>query len=171
MPGVSTSQPPLGSAQQLGGDGGVPAAVVPGAHLGRGLHVRAEQGVDERRLADTAGPEERQRPAALGERAQLLDATAGVPAGDDHRDAERHLDQLPAGRLGVVDEVGLGQHDDRLGAAVVGQHQLALEAALVRGVAERVGQEDDVDVGGQRVGLRPGALERRPPDERRPARA
>ena len=46
---------------------------------------------------------------------------------------ERDLLQLAAGRLGVVDEVGLGQHDDRLGAAVVGQHQLALEAALVRG--------------------------------------
>ena len=32
-----------------------------------------------------------------------------------------------------------------------------------------MGQEDDVDVGGQGVGLGPGALERGPPDERRPA--
>ena len=93
-----------------------------------------------------------------------------VPAGDEHGHAEGHLDELAAGRLGVVDEVGLGQHDDRLGAAVERQHQLALEPALVRGVAEGVGQEDDVDVGGQRVGLGAGALERRPPDERRPPR-
>ena len=49
--------------------------------------------------------------------------------------------QLAAGRLGVVDEVGLGQHDDRLGAAVVGQHELALEPPLVRRRAHRVGDE------------------------------
>ena len=33
-----------------------------------------------------------------------------------------------------------------------------------------MGEEDDVDVGGQRVGRRPGSLERGPPHERRPAR-
>ena len=84
--------------------------------------------------------------------------------------AEGDLDEFAAARLGVVDEIGLGQHDDRLGAAVERQDQLTLEPALVRGVAEGVGDEDDVDVGSEGVGLGAGALERRSADERRSPR-
>ena len=68
-----------GQRQQLGGDGGVATALVAGAHLGGGLHARAEQRVDERRLADAAGAEERQRAIRRGERPQLVDAVARRP--------------------------------------------------------------------------------------------
>ncbi len=72
-------------------------------------------------------------------------------------------------RRRVVDEVGLGQHHDRLGARVERQHELAFEPALVGRGVEGVDEEDDVDVGGDRLGLEAGALERRPSHERRVA--
>ena len=36
-----------------------------------------------------------------------------------------------AAGVDVVDEIGLGEHDHRRGAAVVGQHELAFQPALV----------------------------------------
>ena len=84
--------------------------------------------------------------------AQLVEPARPLrPLDDDHRHAEGHLLQLPPRRLGIVDEIGLGEHHDRVGAAVERQHQLALEPALVRRHGERVAEEDDVDVGGERV--------------------
>ena len=114
-------------------------------------------------------PRNAQRAPAVRERAEVVDPRAGAAAGDEDGHAEGDLDQLAPRRLGVVDEVGLGEHDGRLGAAVEGEHELAFETALVRRRPERVGEEHDVDVRGQRVGHGAGALERRPPDERRPA--
>ena len=171
-PGVSISQPSPGSAQQLGGDGGVAAAVVAArAPSVVACTSLAEQGVDERRLADAAGAEERQRAAAARRTPAARSSPAPVrPLVTSTGTPRATSTSSRARRLRVVDEVGLGQHDDRLGAAVERQHELALEPALVRRRAEGVGEEDDVDVGGERVGLGAGALERRPPHERRPAR-
>ena len=53
------------------------------------------------------------------------------------------------GRLGIGAEVDLGQHDRRDRAGLPGQHQLALEAALVDGPVGGVHDEDAVDVGRQ----------------------
>ena len=158
----------VGHGEQLGGDGGVAAAVV-AAHLGRRLALLAEEGVDERRLADAAGAEERHRSSRTEHPAQLVEPAVASSAGHEHGHAEGDLLQLPSPRLGVVDEVALGEQDDRVGAAVEGQHELALEAALVRRHGEGVAEEDDVDVGGERVGDRPRPFERRPADERRAA--
>ena len=88
-------------------------------------------------------------------------------AGHQHGHAEGDLLQLPPGRLRIVDEVALGEQDDRVGAAVERQHQLTLEATLVRRHGEGVTEEHDVDVGGQGVGDGAGTLERRPAHERR----
>ena len=64
--------------------------------------------------------------------AQLVDAVEAMPAVEQHRRAEGDVLQLAAGRLGILGEVGLREHDDGLGTAVVGQHELALEPPLVR---------------------------------------
>ena len=160
-----------GQGEQLGGDRGVAAALV----ARRGPRVvsctsRAEQGVDERRLADAAGAEERQRPAAVGERPQLLDPGAGAPARDEHRHAEGHLDAARAA-------AGSGSSTrSALVSTTAGSAPLSKASTSSRssrrwfgGDAEGVDEEDDVDVGGERVGLGPRPLERRPADERRPA--
>src|SRR5436305_5989606 len=51
-------QAAAGGPEQLAVRGGVPAAVVPLAHLARALGVAAEETVDEGRLADARGAEE-----------------------------------------------------------------------------------------------------------------
>ncbi len=60
----------------------------------------------------------------------------------------------------VVDEVSLCQDDNRPGAAVPRQHELAFETALVGWRRERVHQHHDVDVGGDGLSLGAIALER-----------
>ena len=70
-----------------------------------------------------------------------------------------------SGRVDVVDEIGLREHDHRCGTAVVGQHELPFEPSLVGRRAQRVHEEDDVDVGGEGLGFGAGTLERRPADE------
>ena len=101
-------------------------------------------------------------------RAQAVEALAGDGAHDVDRDAEG--DRLGLGHLPVevVGEVALRQHDRRLGAALPGHHEIALQPARVEVVPERGDEEDDVDVGGDDllVGLGPRDLAR----ELRPAR-
>ena len=72
------------------------------------------------------------------------------------------------GRLGVFGQVGLGQHDDRLGAAVPGDRNVALEPAQVQVAVERRDDKDDVEVGADdlRLGAPAGGL----PDQRAPTR-
>ena len=94
---------------------------------------------------------------------------AVATAGEQHRDAERDVGELGARRGRVVDEVGLGEQHHRVRPGVEGEHELAFEPTLVRRRAERVHEEHDVDVGRQRVGLEPVALERGAPDEGRAA--
>ena len=94
---------------------------------------------------------------------------ARQPARHDHRHAERDLGQLDLGGHGIVDEIGLGEHDHGLRSGVEGQDELALEPALVGRGAEGVHEEHDVDVGGERVGLEPVPFERGPPHECRRA--
>ena len=79
------------------------------------------------------------------------------------RDAlgERHR----GGPLGL--DVGLGQHDDRLDAAVPGHRREALQAAGVHGPVEPVDDQREVDVGREHLARDVGAG--RPPDELRPA--
>lgn len=139
----------------------VPAAAVPArlAGLERGL---AEQRVHDRRLADAGRAEQACRPAVREVRADVVE-----PAALRHRDrvdgdAERDRLDLGDRSLDVVAEVGLRQQDHRLGAALPGGREVALEAARVEVVRERGRQEGDVDVGGEHLllGAVPGGLAR-----------
>ena len=126
----------IGNAQQLGGHGGVSAAVV-AADLGGRLALLAEQGVDERRLADTAGPEEGDGPSRPNVVRSSSSPSSRTAAGHQDGHTEGDLLQLTPSRLGIVDEVALGEQHDRVGTAVERQHELALEAALVRRARRR----------------------------------
>ena len=70
----------------------------------------------------------------------------GDRARDDHRRAGRAALALRRGRRASGREVGLGEHDHRIGAALERQHQLTLEPAQVRAVVERLRDEHGVDV-------------------------
>ena len=71
-------------------------------------------------------------------------------------------------RLDVGAQVGLGEDDDRVGAALPGQRHVALDPADVQVLVERRDEEEHVDVGGDHLlgGLVPGLLSA----EGRPAR-
>ena len=110
------------------------------------------------------------RPPAANARSSSM-PSPGVPAGDEHGHAERRPRRARGG-------AGSGSSTrSALVSTTTGSAPLSNASTSSRssrrwfgGVAERVGEEDDVDVGGERVGLGAGALERRPADERRPAR-
>ena len=92
------------------------------------------------------------------------DAARGV-----HRDSERDLLEALDGSIDdrrIFDEVEFGEHHDGPRAAVEGEYEFALETTLVGGAVQAVDEEDDIDVGGQGVGLGPVALMRCPPHER-----
>ena len=72
---------------------------------------------------------------------------------DKHRDTER--DRLCLRELvGVVEQVELRQDDDRVGAAVPGGDEVALETAHVEVGIEPGEEQDGVDVRGEYVFLR-----------------
>ena len=119
--------------------------------------------VDERRLADAARAEQGDRAVAGGVGGESFDAGA-LPAADDvHPHPEGDVGDGGDAALDegvVVDEVALGQHHDRRGPGIEGEHELALEPPLVRW-HERVHEADDVDVRGDRVRLGADLVERR----------
>ena len=141
----------LGQRHELGGHGGVATALITLAHGGRGLTLRPDQRVDEGRLADPARTEERQRAVAGGVRPDRFDAISGQTAREQDGHTERDVLERDPARFGVLDQVGLGEHHHRLGAGVEREHELALETPRARWRTERVHEEDDVDVGRQRV--------------------
>ena len=78
---------------------GVPAALIGGAHRARGLHVVADETVDERGLAHARRADERDGAVAGPVRAQSVDAGAGDRARDHDLDAGRRaLDRLDGRR-------------------------------------------------------------------------
>ena len=76
--------------------------------------------------------------------------------GHDDLDAHRRTADVVASLLdrGLVDGVGLGQHDDRRRATLEGEHQLALEPPRIRPVGQRLHDQHDVDVGRDDLGRR-----------------
>ena len=168
-PGVSIIQPSPGSRSSWAATVVWRPRLSPSRTADVACTCAAEEEVDQRRLADPAGAEEGERAVAGRVRRDRVEPGTGATAGEQHGHAERHLDELGACRGRVVDEVGLGQHHHRLGSGVERQHELALEPALVGRRVEGVHEEHDVDVGGDRLGLEAGALERRPAHERRMA--
>ena len=176
MPGVSIEQRAAGQLEQLAVGRRVAAARVVVADGGRGLARLAEEGVDERRLADARRPEHDRGPArspgAAAGRSRWSpvsaeSTTTGTP-GRDRLDGDEAA-------VEVVGDVRLVEHDDRGDAARPGDREVALEAAQVEVVVEAGDDEGHVDVGGD--DLLVGEVAGRPPArvggaarERRPAR-
>ncbi len=93
----------------------------------------------------------------------LVEPDAGDGALDDDVHAGRDLLGEVALVVDVLGDVGLGEHDDRPGAGLPREHELALEAAHVDALArERLDDEYHVDVGDEYllVGLLAGVLAR-----------
>ena len=88
-----------------------------------------------------------------------LTTWTGTPIATPRYGGQRGLD--------VVAEVGLGEHDDRLGARVPHCRQIALEAAEIEIAVEAGDEEDDVDVRSEHLllGREQGGF----PGDRRPA--
>ena len=137
MPGLSISSAPEWRDHQLAHRGRVPAALVVGTDLVRCLALPAQERVDEGRLADARRAEQGDRLARLEQGRQRLDADAVAGADGAHGHARRDCRHLGDAAGNVRAQVGLVEHDDRLGAARPGQGQVALEPAQVEVVVER----------------------------------
>ena len=80
-----------------------------------------------------------------------------------NRDPEGYGLDLGDQAIGVRAGVGLGEHDDRLGAALPGCREIALQPAQAEVAVERGDQKNEVDVG--RHHLRAAAWSGSPADE------
>ena len=133
---------------QLPVGAGVTAAAIGHAHVLGAQQVVADEPIDDRRLAHTRGAEQCAGPARSEVGAQRVYASA-VPARDRvHRHRGRQRPDLFDVALRIVDEVRLVQHDDRGGAALPGDEEVALDPAWVEITIEAADEEHDVDVGG-----------------------
>src|SRR5215207_4562777 len=146
-------QPAAGQHVQLAGGGGVPAAPVL-TDLVRPRDGAAGQCVGQAGLADPRGPDHGRRPSRTEQGRDRRQALAGDRADRQHVDAERVPADRLHGRLDVVAEVGLGEHDDRGGAAAPRDGEVALHPAQACVPRERVDDQHDVDVGGDDLGHR-----------------
>jgi hypothetical protein len=157
-PRVVDQQGAVGQPDQLAVGGGVAPAVVPLAHLGGRHHRLAVQRVDQGRLAGARRADQGDGGARLEVLAELLQPLAALGRGDVDRNVAG--DPLDLGDLGleVGGEVGLVEHDHRLGAALPRGDQEALEPARVVVAVHAHHHEHPVEVGGHHLGL--GALAR-----------
>ena len=156
---------PRRQADQLRGGGGVAAPLVAISYLAGALHLPPDEGVDQRGLADAAGPQQRDRAKAVRELGELVEPRTCPAADRVDRDGQGHLLDGSHDAVQVAGQISLGQHDHRRRAAVVAQDQLALQSPLVRRRRQRVEDEHDVDVGGQRLRLPAGPFVRGTADE------
>ena len=149
----------------------VAAALVTLAHLSRALHVAADEGIDERRLAHAARSEESDR---AGEVLRQRTEGLGVPRTDrvyrEVRCNRRDDLDLPFD-LRVIDRVGLGQQHDGTRTAVEGENEFALEAAWVDAGRRGMKQKNHVDVRGHNVGNGARTFERSASHQSRSARS
>jgi hypothetical protein len=122
-----------------------PAPVRP--HVLRPQPLLAHQPVDERGLARTRQPQQRHGAVAPDVRVERLETVAGGGADRKHIGAERYRLRLEHEPLRVLAEVGLGEQDHRLRAALPAERQVPLQPAQAEPLVERVDQEYDVDVG------------------------
>src|SRR6185437_9832568 len=100
---------------------------------------------------------------------ERIDPLSGDVAHRVDRNADRNRLDIEQCRLDVGAEIGLGQDDDRGGAALPAQGEVALEAPGIEVAVEARGQEDDVDVRGDDLLDRVAAVRGRHPRELRPA--
>ena len=121
--------------------------------------VGAGQRVQQAGLAGTGHAEQGGRTAGTQVAAQLVQPAAVGGAGQQHRRGQRGLGHLVAFRLRGAGQVGLGQHDHRLGTGVPGDREHPVQPGRARRRRERDHHQHDVDVRGEHL---PGG---RPPAE------
>ena len=163
-PGRVDEHAAVGEEHQLARGRGVPAALVAWRAPRRSPARRCRRA--RSRASTSRRPTRRSaRPCARGRRSARSSSmpTTRDRARDDHGRARRACARRAATSIGPVDEVGLRQHDHRVGAALEREHELALEPAQVRAVVERLRDEHRVDVGGDDLRV---ARECRPSDRR-----
>ena len=154
-----------GQRHELAPGRGVAAAVV-GLADRAGRARAAGQRVEQRGLADPGGAQQHAGHAGTEQRGDRVEPAAVHGRERQHRrgaaDRGSHLGHA-RGRVGV--EIGLRQHDERVGGRVGGQGEHALDAAERQLAVHRRDDDHDVDVGGQH--LRLAAAVRRPHERRR----
>ena len=132
--------------------------VTPGAvdrDRGGAHQLRAGEPVQERRLADAGRAQ--QHDGAAGPqrlRRELVDADARHVRDRVDRHADRNALDLQHRVSDVVAQVGLGQHDDRLGTAVPSGGDVPLQPPEAEVVVEPREQEGGVDVRRQHLFVR-----------------
>ena len=110
--------------------------------------VFAEQPVDQGRLADAGGTDERDGLAGLqvlGDRQVAVLAKCG---GEQDVDADGDVAGFGQPCVQVVAQVALGQYHDRDRTAVPGDGQVAFQAAQAKILVQRHTDEQVVDIGG-----------------------
>ncbi len=143
---------------------GVPALVHGITEGGGGLLGGPEQPVDEGGFADARRTEQGKGGPRREPWGQPVEAIAVRSAERDDRSAGGDRDGLGFGGGGVGMQIGLVEHDNRLGSAIPGQGQVAFDAAQVVIAIQGSEQEHGVEVGGddllfgQRSGGTPGKL-------------
>ncbi len=125
----------------------VAAARVVVADRGGRLAFLAEQGVDQRGLADAGRAEHDRRSPGPQVLAEVRDVVAGQRAQDDDGHAGGDAPDGDEPPLQVVGDVGLVEDDDRVHAARPGDREIALQPAQVEVVVEARDDERHVDVG------------------------
>ena len=136
--------------QQLAVGRGVPALAVV-ADLGDGQALVPEPAVDQRRLADPRGADQRGRLRAVGVHVEL--GEAGPADAADHVHGDRRavavgvLAEARARGRWIGAQVDLGQHHRGRGAALERDRQQPLDAPQVQRLIERAHQEHAIDVG------------------------
>ncbi len=153
-----------GQRDQLPARRRVAAALIVGSGLAHELAFLAQQPVDDGRLADARGAEERDGPPRSEMGLEPLATEPGHGAGDLDGYADRDLRDALEDGLEVGPQVRLAEHDHGLGATRPGRAEVAFQAPHVEVARERLDDEDGVDIGGHDLGV--DAALRRRSDER-----
>ena len=149
MPGVSTSRPRRSGSRITGDDAWCAGRVNRAARTSRVLNFSSP--ISALTSVDFPTPEEPEQRAGLaGAEVALddLDAAAVLRADGVHGNPNREGPDLVHVLSQMVGHVGLVEDHDRAGAALVRQHQVALEPARVVVAVEAHHEEHGVDVGG-----------------------
>jgi hypothetical protein len=130
------------------------AAAVVGLADRAGRPLAAGEGVEQRGLADAGGAQQHARHARAQQRRHGIDAAAvDGRHRQDRRGAGERGAHLGHARRGIGVEVGLREHDERLGGRVGSQREHALDAAEAELAGERRHHDDEVDVRGEDLRL------------------
>ena len=125
-----------------------------------GQEVVSDQAVDDRALPHPGRSEERPGSADPERVAQRFERDGLVTGHGVNRDIGGDAPHLVDEDAGIRHQIRLVQHDDRRGATVRSDEEVALDAARVVVAVEPGDEKDDVDVGGDDLLL--GAVARGP---------